>query len=151
MAHLGFDEEKKRYTVRLRGKEVAIKPSNVRQAISGARIDAATARRLGFAGSVTGSAVYDTLSGRYVVSGLVSGDHDAVCIKPENLLLPADTRITASDLTSRPELNGQAGRVVGSDSERYVVEMAATGEQVKLKFGNVVALHGYNQWVGQFG
>ena len=36
----GFDEEKKRYTVRRReGGKVAVRPINVRQVISGARID----------------------------------------------------------------------------------------------------------------
>ena len=66
--------------------------------------------------------------------------------------LPADTRVSAVGLTARPELNGQAGCVLGSDGggERYVVEMAATGEQVKLRFGNVIALHGHNPYVGQF-
>ena len=41
--------------------------------------------------------------------------------------------------------------VLDASGERYVVEMVATGERVKLKFGNVVALHGYNPYVGEFG
>ena len=152
-AIVGFDEEKRRYTVRLKegGNEVAARPLNVRQVIADARVDLPTARQLGFPGMVSGSAVYDTQSGKYTVTDLPSGDHLAIRVKPENLLLPDGTRVTAVDLTGRPELNGQAGRVVGSDGERYVVEMAATGEQVKLKFGNVVALHGYNKYMGQFG
>ena len=69
------------------------------------------------------------------------------------MILPDDTRVNAVGLNSRPELNEQPARVVSVDSggERYVIEMAATGEQVKLKFGNVVALHGHNPWVGHFG
>ena len=51
----------------------------------------------------------------------------------------------------QPELNGQAGRVMSVDNDRYVIEMASTSEQVKLKLCNVVALHGHNPWVGEFG
>lgn len=152
----GFDEEKKRYTVRLveGGNEVAVKPLNVRQLIAGARIETATAVKFGFAAGVTGTAVYDTQLGKYIVKELSprSGDVLGVKVKPENMILPADTRVTAVGLNSRPELNGKAGRVVSSDGgERYVVEMAAGGEQLKLKYGNVVALHGYNPYVGEFG
>ena len=50
-----------------------------------------------------------------------------------------------------PELNGQASRVMSVDNDRYVIEMASTSEQVKLKLCNVVALHGHNPWVGEFG
>ena len=152
-----FDEEKKRYTVRLvDGSEVAIKPLNVRQVISGARIDLPTSRQAGFAESVSGSAVYDTPSGCYMVSDLPSSEGIAhsfasVKTKPEHLILPAGTRVNAVGLTNRPELNGQVGRVVASNGERYVVEMAATDEQVQLKRGSVVALHGYNPYVGEYG
>ena len=82
------------------------------------RTDAPTAARFGFARSVTGSAVYDTPSNLYVVSGLPSGDHVAVKVKPANLLLPADTRVTAVGLTARPELNGQRARILQFDADR---------------------------------
>ena len=154
----GFDEAKKRYTVRLgSGKEVAVKPFNVRQIIHGARIDAATSRQHGFRDSVVGTAIYDTRSGRYEVSGLPSSAgvaHSFAVIKarPEHVILPLGTHVQAVGLTGRPELNGQIGRVVDDDgSERYVIEIAATREQMKLKFGNVVALHGHNPYVGEFG
>ena len=151
----GYDEEKRRYTVRLRpgGKEIAVKPLNVRQLIAGARIDQTTSVHFGFGASVVaGCSVFDTPSSRYIVSGLPSGGRVALKVKPENLILPANTRVDVVGLSSRPELNGQAGRVVSADGgERYVVEMAATGEQVRLKFGNVVARHGHNPWVGVFG
>ena len=52
---------------------------------------------------------------------------------------------------NKPELNGQAGRVMSVDNDWYVIEMAGTSEQVKLKLCNVVALHGHNPWVGEFG
>lgn len=148
----GWNEEKSRYNVRLRdGVEVAARPVNVRQLIHKARVDLATSERFGFGSAVTGTAVFDTPSERYVVSGLPPSDYTAIKVKPENLRLPADTRINAVGLTGRPELNGRAGRVLSADSERYVVEMATTGEQVKLKFGNVISLHGHNPWVGHFG
>mmetsp|Transcript_51257 Transcript_51257/g.133104 ORF Transcript_51257/g.133104 Transcript_51257/m.133104 type:complete len:373 (-) Transcript_51257:209-1327(-) len=151
---IDFVEERGRYTVRLRdgGNEVAIKPLNVRQVITGARIDRATSEHYGFSGSISGSAVYDTLNACYMVTNLPSSDIIGVKVKPENLILPEDTRVTAVGLLGRPELNGKAGRIVGADGgERYVVEMAVTGEQMKLKYSNVVALHGHNPWVGQFG
>jgi hypothetical protein len=149
----GYDASKERYTVRLGaragGQEVAVKPINVRQLIAGARIDASTAARFGFSGSVEGTAVYDTESARYVVTDLrgqssVSADHLGARVLPENLILPDGTRVNATGLNGRPELNGQPGRVVSTDdeNERYVVEMVATGELVKLKYANVVALHG---------
>jgi curved DNA-binding protein CbpA len=161
----GYDEEKKRYTVRLPQEhvkdEVAVKPLNVRQIIVGARVDRETSVHFGFSGSVTGSAIYDTPSGRYVVTDPKGGasarrpnegrEQLSMKVKPENLTLPTDTRVTAVDLVGRPELNGQAGRVMSVDNDRYVIEMASTSEQVKLKLCNVVALHGHNPWVGEFG
>ena len=157
----GYDDEKKRYTVRLPSAgELAVKPLNVRQVIAGVRLDLATSKQAGYSRCVSGTAVYDTPSSRYVVTDLPSNgagiahSFASVKAKPESVILPADTRITAVGLTGRPELNGQAGRVMssdGEDGERYVIEMAATGEQVKLKFGNVVALHGHNPYVGEFG
>jgi hypothetical protein len=51
-----------------------------------------------------------------------------------------------------------AAKVVGCDEGggdasdgRYIVETAATGEQLKLRWHNVVALHGFNPYVGEFG
>ena len=133
--------------------ELAVKPINVRQVLSQCRIDLETSKTFGFPGYVDGEAVYDTLNGVYTVGRLPPGaDHLAVKVKPENLLLPLHARVHAVGLASRPELNGEVGKIVmhNAESERYTVEMAATGEQVKLKFGNVVALHGYNPYVGQF-
>ena len=152
------DEDKRRYTVRLpNGNEVAVKPLNVRQMIAGARLDLSASKKAGFSQSVKGTAMYDTPNAHYILTSLpnsagVAHSFASVNAKPENVILPDDTRITAIGLTGRPELNGQAGRVVSSDGgERYVVEMATSGEQVKLRYGNVVALHGHNPYVGQFG
>lgn len=153
----GFDDQKRRYTVRLpNGNEVAVKPLNVRQTIAGARLDLPTSKKFGFAQSVSGTAVYDTPNARYDVTDLpnsngIAHSFASINAKPENVILPADTRVTAIGLNGRPELNGQAGRVLSSDGgDRYVVEMASSGEQVKLKYGNVVALHGHNPYVGEF-
>ena len=83
------------------------------------------------------SAVYDTASGRYVLEGI---SERPIAIKPENLVLPTGTRVTVAAVQSRPELNGQAGRVLSSDGvERYTVEMGS-GEQLKLRFGAVLPL-----------
>ena len=154
----GFDEAKHRYTVRLEGgNEVAVKPMNVRQVIAQAYID--LTRRTFKDPTPVVSAVYDTPSAHYLVSGLPDAASPDVTwrVKPECIELPAGTRVNAVGLTGRPELNGQPGKLLGSEASivddtdwRYIVEMAATGEQVKLKFGNVVALHGYNPYVGQF-
>jgi len=157
---VGFDEERRRYMVRLRNSstgqvaDVAVKPLNVRQLISGAILDASARSKFGLEGSVSGTAVYDSIGAVYTVTDLQppTGDYKSLKVKPENLILPAGTRVNASGLNSRPELNGKPGKIVSSEgSERYVVEMAGSFEQLKLKFGNVVALHGYNPYAGQFG
>ena len=76
---------------------------------------------------------------RYVVEGITD---KAIAIKPENLVLPPGTRVTITGVSSRPALNGQAGKIVGSDgTERYTVQLAQSGEQVRVKFGAVVSLH----------
>ncbi|KOO21578.1 hypothetical protein Ctob_001649 [Chrysochromulina tobinii] len=134
--------------------DVAVKPLNVRQLISGAILDASARSKFGLEGSVSGTAVYDSIGAVYTVTDLQppTGDYKSLKVKPENLILPAGTRVNASGLNSRPELNGKPGKIVSSEgSERYVVEMAGSFEQLKLKFGNVVALHGYNPYAGQFG
>ena len=157
---VGFDEERRRYMVRLRNSstgqvaDVAVKPLNVRQLISGASLDASARSKFGLEGSVSGTAVYDSIGAVYTVTDLQppTGDYKSLKVKPDNLILPAGTRVNASGLNSRPELNGKPGKIVSSEgSERYVVEMAGSLEQLKLKFGNVVALHGYNPYAGQFG
>jgi hypothetical protein len=51
--------------------------------------------------------------------------------------------VTITGLSARADLNGQAATVVSSDgAERYTVELAASGEQLKVRFGAVVGLHG---------
>jgi hypothetical protein len=105
--------------------------------VSEARIEGTSQETLN--GKVAASAVYDSSSARYVVEGV---SEQPIAIKPANLVLPPSTRVSIVSLQSRPELNGRACRVVGSDGiERYVVELAETGEQLKLKYGAVVTLH----------
>ena len=115
-----------------------MRPANVRQVICEARVEFTSQPALN--GRVAASAVFDSASGRYVVEGI---SDTPLSLKPENLLLPPDTRVTIAGVNSRPELNGQPGKVVSSDGkERYTIRVARTGEQVALRFGAVVALHG---------
>ena len=115
---------------------VAIKTSNVQQVISEARVEGTSQEALN--GKVAASAVYDLATARYVVEGL---SERPLSIRPEHLILPPGTRVSIHGVQSRAELNGQPGKIVGSDGkERYTVELAG-GEQVRLKFGVVVPLH----------
>ena len=119
------------------GPSVAIKPENVRQVISGARVVGTSQQTLN--GREAASAVFDGPSARYVLEGLTGGE-SAVSLRPENVLLPPGTRVAMQGLQSRPELNGRAGKVVSSDGERYTVHVAPD-EMVRVRLGAVVALH----------
>lgn len=135
-----FDDAKGRYTVRLSSgsrQEIAIKPSNVRQVITEARIEGTS--QVALNGRIAASAVFDSASGRYIVDGVA--EH-SISIKPENLVLPPDTRVTISGVNSRAELNGRPGMVISGDGERYTVSLADGGEQIRVKLGAVVPLHG---------
>ena len=137
---MGFDDERERYKVRLMNgeNEVAVRSRNVRQVVSEARVEGTSQENLN--GRVAASAVYDSESGRYHVEGIYESP---LAIKPEHLVLPPDTRVTVVGVNSRPELNGLAGTVLSSDGkERYTVQLAHSGEQLKLRFGAVVSLHG---------
>jgi len=61
-------------------------------------------------------------------------------IKPENILLPAETVVRIKGLSKAPQMNGKYARIVKYDpeSERYVVQVAPQ-KNVKLKLENVIA------------
>jgi len=106
--------------------------------VSEARVDFTSQDNLN--GRIAASAVFESASGRWVVEGV---SERPIAIKPENLVLPPGTRVTITGLSARADLNGQAATVVSSDgAERYTVELAASGEQLKVRFGAVVGLHG---------
>lgn len=135
-----FDASKQRYLVRVHGTatEVAIKPANVRQLINEARVEGTSQEMLN--GSTAATAVFDSESKRYIVEGVAQ---NPIAIKPDNLVLPPSTRVSIAGVSSRPELNGKAGKIVGAGAgDRYTVQLANSGEQVRLRYGAVVALHG---------
>ena len=131
-----LDANKMRYAVTLGdGQTISVKPSNLRQVISDARVVGTSKEELN--GKVAASATYDSTSGRYVCEGL-KADGTSISLKPENLILPPDCRVTIEGVTSRPGLNGKVGRVAGVERDRYVVQLP-DNEQVKLRFGAVAA------------
>ena len=143
----GFDSDKCRYNVRLPGRGdgretmVAIRPANVRESISNARVVGTSQDELN--GRMATKAVFDTPSARYVMEGL-SADGRTVALRPEHVVLPTGTRVNIQNVQSRPLLNSKAAKIVAVDAERYTVQLA-DGEQMRLRFGSVIALHGYEQ------
>jgi len=74
---------------------------------------------------------------RYLVQ-LGDATRTTAAFRRESVELPAGTGVAIAGLISRPELNGQAGTVVGLDrsSGRYVVS-TESGTQIKLKAANL--------------
>lgn len=146
----GFDGDRCRYNVRLPdpdhgegagGSIVALKPVNVRQVINGATAIGTSQEALN--GRFASQTVYDTSTARYVMVGL-SAQGRPLALKAENVKLPVGTRVNVENVKSRPELNSQAGLIVDVDDERYTVQLI-DGEQVRLRFGAVIALHGHQR------
>ena len=90
-------------------------------------------------GRTASSATYDRKAKRYRCEGL-QPDGTVLSLKPENVVLPARTRVTIDGVASRPALNGCSGtvRAVDEAAGRYDVQMAG-GEAVRVRFGAVAA------------
>jgi len=132
-----FDAAKQRYTVSLADSSIiSVKGANILQVVSAAKVIGTSQAALN--GKVAASATYDASSKRYRVEGLTA-DGKTLAVKPENLVLPERTVVTIDGVQSRPALNGKRGRIVDIDTaaERYTV--ATTDEQIRLRFGTVVA------------
>lgn len=131
----GWDAAKGRYVVALGGgAKLCVKPENARQVVAEATVVGTSQPKLN--GRVAAAATYDRASKRYRVEGIEG--HDVVALKPENVQLPHQTRVTIDGVTSRPALNGQSGRIVAVKNDRYVVELPDR-EQLALRFGVVAA------------
>merc|ERR1711959_848330 len=86
-----YDEQQQRYHVCIDGgTSLAVRPCNVRQVISEARVTGTSQPQLN--GRVVPFAVFDEGSKRYLVEG-VTESGNAIAIKPDNLVLPAQTTI----------------------------------------------------------
>merc|ERR1719502_397600 len=131
-----WDESRQRYVVALgEGGTLSVKPANVRQVVSEARVVGTSQPQLN--GKVAAAATYDTQSKRYRVEGL-AGNGGVVALKPENVVLPHKTRVTIDGVVSRPTLNGRSGRIIDVTNDRYVVEVPGE-DPLKLRFGAVAA------------
>lgn len=131
-----YDATRQRYVVELTdGESIAVKPSNVRQVLTDAKVVGTSKAELN--GKVAAAATFDAASGRYQCEGLTDGT--VVSLKPENVMLPQDCRVTVAGVASRPALNGRVGRVAAVDRDRYVVQLAQPDETVSLRFGAVAA------------
>jgi len=131
-----FDEEQQRYRVCIDGgASLSVRPLNVRQIISEARVTGTSQPLLN--GRVAPFAIFDETSKRYVVEG-VTESGKAIAIKPDNLVLPAHTTIKIEGLTSRPQLNGRCGQIVDVEPDRYVVRLQGD-THLRLRFGAVAA------------
>jgi curved DNA-binding protein CbpA len=130
-----YDVAKARYVVELAdGSSVAVKTSNVRQVVSDATVVGTSKDALN--GRTAAAAVFDKESGRYICEGL-KADGSALSLKPENVRLPSQCRVTVSGVASRPALNGRVGTIAAVDGERYLVRLP--DETVSLRFGAVAA------------
>lgn len=130
-----LDEAKGRYVVAMAdGSSVAVKRSNLRQILSDATCVNTSKAELN--GRVAAAATYDPTTGRYQCEGL-KPDGTVVALKPENIRLPTDCRVTVENVASRPSLNGRVGMVAGVENDRYLVRLPE--ETVSLRFGAVTA------------
>jgi len=131
-----FDEEQQRYRVCIDGgANLSVRPLNVRQVISEARVTGTSQPQLN--GRVAPFAIFDETSKRYVVEG-VTESGKPIAIKPDNLVLPAHTTIKIEGLSSRPQLNGRCGQIVDVEPDRYVVRLQGD-TRLRLRFGAVAA------------
>jgi len=134
-----FDEGSQRYVVALEqpdGKSIAAKREHVVQVVTNAKVVGTSQAALN--DKMISAATYDKASKRYKCEGL-RPDGTVVALKPENVLLPQDCRVTIECVKSRPTLNGRIGNIIGieNESQRYVVQMA--DEALRLRFGAVAA------------
>mmetsp|Transcript_7229 Transcript_7229/g.18886 ORF Transcript_7229/g.18886 Transcript_7229/m.18886 type:complete len:371 (+) Transcript_7229:117-1229(+) len=132
-----YDENTQRYIIALDNtcsQSVAIRPANVMQVVQQARVVGTSQSALN--DKIISAATYDKSSKRYKCEGL-KADGTVLALKPENVILPQDCRVTVESVKSRPALNGQVGSIIGVENERYVVQIA--DEAVRLRFGAVAA------------
>eukprot|EP00308_Calcidiscus_leptoporus_P024896 CAMPEP_0119373258 /NCGR_PEP_ID=MMETSP1334-20130426/24405_1 /TAXON_ID=127549 /ORGANISM="Calcidiscus leptoporus, Strain RCC1130" /LENGTH=332 /DNA_ID=CAMNT_0007390971 /DNA_START=74 /DNA_END=1072 /DNA_ORIENTATION=+ len=132
---VNYDATQQRYHVCIDGVSISVRPLNVRQVISEARVTGTSQPQLN--GRMVPFAVFDEKAKRYLVEG-VTESGNAVAIKPNNLVLPAQTRIRIEGLTSRPQWNGRCGQIVDVEEERYVVRLQGD-MHLRLRFGAVAA------------
>lgn len=130
-----FNEEKQRYKVKLHSGSaaVAIKPSNLQQLLNG--IEVVGTSRQDLNGRIGAHAYYDCEKGRYIIDGLGS---NTISLRPENVKLPASTRVAIEGMQNRKDLNGVIGKVVSADDERYTMQLQ-TGEQVRVRLDAVTS------------
>ena len=132
------NEARDRYVVELQdGKSLAIKPANVRQVVADAKVTGTTKDELN--GKVCAAATFDRDSKRYRCEGLKS-DGTVLSLKPENVILPSQTRVRIDGIESRPGLNGQVGAISAVDmaAGRYQVDLHG-GDAIRVRFGAVAA------------
>jgi curved DNA-binding protein CbpA len=136
---LDYDEGRSRYHVRLRGsggETLSVRARNMRQVITDARV-VGIQNDGALNGRVASAAMYDAAARRYKCEGL-KVDHTVLALKPENVQLPKDCRVTIDGVQSRPALNGRIGNVVGvQGNDRYLVQLPE--ETLSLRFGAVAA------------
>jgi len=133
-----FDEERRRYVVRLHadGSTRAVRAANVRQIVTDAKV--AGTSKLELNGRSVFAATYDRASKRYRCEGLRE-DGTVLSLKPENVILPTDTRVTIDGVQTRPQLNGCVGSVAAVDVAAGRYDVRLHDEAIRVRFGAVTA------------
>lgn len=129
-----FDDSSRRYTVELEdGDVVSIKGENLLQPCVGEVTGMVSKPELnGRSGRVR---EYDEAKGRYHVE--VQGQ--VVSLKPDNLILPKDTRARVVGLVSQLQWNGKVGKVLDFDRERGRCAVQMSEEhQLMVKLENLL-------------
>merc|ERR1719152_804540 len=133
-----YDEAAQRYVIApdSGGSPIAIKPANVVQLVTAARVVGTSKAELN--DKAISTATYCKSTKRYKCQGL-RPDGSVLALKPENVVLPESSRVTIENVKSRPELNGKVGMITGIENgrSRYLVEL--DGEALSLGFGAVAA------------
>jgi len=119
-----------------KGETIAVKHCNLQHVVKQAKVVGTSREDLN--GKVAECATYDEKRGRYTVSGLTSGGA-CISLKPDHVVLPKSTRVKIHGIKSRPDLNGEFGRVVDVDqlSRRYTVQLPE--ENLRIRWGCAVA------------
>jgi hypothetical protein len=140
-----FDEQRGRYIVRLSdGSSIALKPGNVLQVVTGARIAGLESAQAQELNGLTGTIFRRDASGdstRYYLRTRAEPRTQtasrSVALRTENIVLPPGTRVCVEGLVKAAKHNGKWGEVVSHDEPtgRYLLKIAS-GEQLRIKRSN---------------
>lgn len=128
-----FNQLKNRYDVKLSDEmTISLKPNNVVPLVSKIKLNNITSDTFlnGKTGDITG---WDEDSGRFTVDLFIGR---TISVKPENIIWPKETLVHIDKLNKSPQYNGQCGRILKFDGDRYMVNLSKH-EVLKVRPENI--------------